>query len=272
MNTLLIIEPRDMDIIPFVIENFYDKVGWKVVFYCGKGLKIKWEQKINIPYEALEVRELDKNNFTPFDYNEFFKRKNLWNSLTGDYVIVFQTDAWCINDGKYNVDFFINNKYSYIGGNAPKNNQFTLSHKFYAQHIFKDYDKIEYNNFNGGLSFRNRQHMIDVINKFPPKKTLPIPTCLEESAEDVYFSFGCYKLNYKVGCDLDASHFALHQAYYDDCFGIHKITKEIYDNLNNKYPNYEFDRIKEYICPYFRKKDIKDTNKSKIIKRKIIKK
>ncbi len=275
MNTLLIIEPRNMDIVPFVIENFYDKVGWKVVFYCGKGLKAKWEEEINIPYDALEVRELDKNNFTPSDYNDFFKKKELWESLYGDYVIVFQTDAWCINDSKYNANFFIERKYSYIGGNAPKNNQFTLSHKYYAQHIFKDYDKIEYNNFNGGLSFRNRQNMIDVINNFPPKKTESIPKNMEESAEDVYFPLGCLKLGYKVGDDLDASHFALHQSYYDECFGIHKITKEIYDKINKKYPTYELDRIKEYICPYFRKKNTEkkiDKNESKVIKRKIIKK
>ena len=44
INTALIVEPRFLKNLPFVINDYYKKLGtsWKVVFYCGIGLKSIW--------------------------------------------------------------------------------------------------------------------------------------------------------------------------------------------------------------------------------------
>jgi hypothetical protein len=44
INTAVIVEPRFLKHLPFVINDFYKKLGlkWKIVFYCGKGLKNIW--------------------------------------------------------------------------------------------------------------------------------------------------------------------------------------------------------------------------------------
>lgn len=252
MNTLLIVEPRKMiEIIPLVIKNFYDKINWKVVFYCGKDLKNFWETSnlINIPKEMLDIRELETNNLTPDQYNDLFKTKTFWESLNGEYILVFQSDTWCFNDSQYNINYFINKKYSYLGGNGRirgKQVTWKMAYHKYLEKIKKGHD---YNNNNGGLSLRNRQHMIDIIEKFPPKKSVStlISTSFEDLAEDVYFPIGCYLLNYKVGDNKsDDACFALHLAYYKEAFGLHKITYEVYIKLLPKYP--ELLKIAKYIC------------------------
>jgi hypothetical protein len=218
MNTALIVEPRDMKRIPLIINHFLFTLGpkWKLVFYCGAGLKAKW---ISIVNKEVEIRELSVNNFSAHTYSDFLKSKELWESLYGDFVLVFQTDAWIMNEPPYTIDYFISRNKSYIGGN--------MCYKW-CQLPFR----TGYSNYNGGLSLRKRKDMLYIIEKFPPVKTLENPpddttieniSPIETLAEDVYFVKASYLLNLELGdTDEEFNHFALHTISYRQAFGVHK--------------------------------------------------
>jgi hypothetical protein len=227
INTALIIEPRYLEKLPLIIHEFYNKLGsnWKIVFYCGQNLKSLWKLHL---YDDIEIRELNVNNFnTSYEYSYFCKQKSLWESLYGDYVLIFQADTWIFNEKPYTIDYFINLNKSYIGGN--------MTYPWFE--LFRENINTHYKNFNGGLSLRKKQHMINIINKFPPKmKTNNIINDLLSDEEDVYFTIGCYKLGYSVGNDKESGYFAIHTIYYDKSFGIHKPIPQIKDIIYKKYP------------------------------------
>jgi len=227
-NTALIIDPRDDDNVTEVIFDFNKNLNkdfdnWKIVFYCGKNLKTKW---MNIFKDInIEIRELNTNNFTSEEYSDFCKNKNLWESLYGKYVLVFQLDTIIRNEEPYTIDYFTNLNKSYIGGNMYYNwDEFT-----------RENIHINIRNFNGGLSLRNRLDMIKIIEEFKPENTVRPSHKMATDAEDVYFTMGCYKLNLKIGDDNVSSFFAVHTIIKDKFFGCH-IPNEINQELLNVYP------------------------------------
>jgi len=219
MNTALIVEPRDMKRIPLIINHFLFTLGpnWKFVFYCGSGLKSKWTSKVN---REVEIRELAVSNFTASQYSDFLKSRSLWDTLYGEFILVFQTDAWIMNEPPYTIDYFLSRNKSYIGGN--------MCYKW-AHIEFK----TKFWNYNGGLSLRKRRDMIKIIDAFPPMKTLDHPPIgqeelsknnpMETHAEDVYFVVGCDRLGLEMGdTDEEFNLFALHTIFYPRGFGVHK--------------------------------------------------
>jgi hypothetical protein len=117
---------------------------------------------------------------------------------------------------------------SYIGGN-----QSYLWNEMIRENIYP-----AHNNFQGGLSLRNRLDMIRIINTFGTQKTLE--NCgqsqsLQTDAEDVYFAIGCYKLGLVVGDDEICSHFSVHTLIKDKFFGANRLEPGYYLNLVQKY-------------------------------------
>jgi len=232
MNTALIVEPRDMKRIPLIINHFLFTLGnnWKIVFYCGSGLKKKWISKVN---REVEIRELPLTNLSAQGYSDLLKSKEVWDTLYGKFVLVFQTDAWIMNEPPYTIDYFLSRNKSYIGGN--------MCYKW-CQLEFR----TPFANFNGGLSLRKRKDMLKIIEAFPPSKTLidPPDNCVKENlppmeamAEDVYFVSGCYKLNLDLG-DIgeEFNLFALHTIFYPMAFGVHKPSRYVKQELIKLYP------------------------------------
>jgi hypothetical protein len=232
MNTALIIEPRDMKRIPLIINHFLFTLGpnWKIVFYCGSGLKEKWISKVN---REVEIRELSVSNLTPQGYSDLLKSRSLWENLYGDFVLVFQTDAWIMNEAPYTIDYFVSRNKSYIGGN--------MCYKW-SQLEFR----TPFANFNGGLSLRKRKDMLKIIYTFPPIQTTMDPhddtvkenlPPMESMAEDVYFVSGCYKLNLDLGdTDEECNLFSLHTIFYPNAFGTHKPSWYVRQELVKLYP------------------------------------
>ena len=209
-NTAVIVEPRILERIPQIISHFSDTLGkeWNIVFYCGKNTKEEWSTKIP---SYVELRELNVNNLTPCTYSDLLKSKEMWESFTGEWVLIFQSDTWIYNDNGYTIDDYIQCGYSYIGGN--------MNYRWTERHL-----PVKYHNFNGGLSLRNRKDMLRIIERFPPKPTQVKyhDILLEEMAEDVYFTIGGYELEMRMGDDEYASHFACHTIYHNSLFGTHQ--------------------------------------------------
>jgi hypothetical protein len=215
-NTALIVEPRDILNITYLINDFKQKLGdnWVIVFYCGKNLKHKMMDELD---PSIEVRELDVNDFTPNEYSDFMKSKTLWDSLYGTFVLTFQCDTFILNNPPYTIDYFINMNKSYIGGNMNYNwnelNRETLS--------------ISHRNFNGGLSLRKRLDMIKIIDTIGTNKTEYNSSKIQTDPEDVYFTIGCYKLNLPIGDDEACKYFSIHTIYVNSFFGTHRPTDYI---------------------------------------------
>ena len=162
-NTVLLIEPRFIqDDTLVLLANAYNKLGdnWNYVFYCGKSFKNTWKSLLP---NFIEVRELEHDNFENGKlHSDFCKKKDLWESLYGEYVLTIQLDAWIMNIEPYTIDFFISLNKSYIGGNM----EYTWGYfdRRCINHTFR--------NFNGGLSLRKKNDMIKIINNFPPLQTI----------------------------------------------------------------------------------------------------
>ena len=220
MNTVLLVEPRKIWYIYDLLKQYQDVLeNMNYVFFCGKSSLEYWKNELKKLKYKVELYPLPVDNMTPNEYNNFMKRKDLWTYLKGKFVLVIQSDTW-INpnkNNKNNLNYFINLDKSYIGGN--------FLHKWFE--LEREKINLNFTNFNGGLSLRNRLDMIKVIETFPPESTVSNSKKLETDAEDVYFTIGCIKLGLKVGDDENCCSFALHDSEYkeglfDNFFGFHQ--------------------------------------------------
>jgi hypothetical protein len=239
INTALIVEPRKLVDLQIVINKFKQVLGdnWKIVFYCGANDTEFWinklknykgdEHQLYDLLDSVEIRELKVNDLNSNEYNDLLKQKNLWRSLYGKYVLVFQSDTWLSNDNKYNIDYFTGLNKSYIGGNT----------NYPWRELIRENFKPTHCNFNGGLSLRIRYDMIKIIDSFPPEPTQLYSSRIETDAEDVYFTLGCHKLNLPLGDDEESCRFAIHTLFYDGFFGIHRPPRILSDILLNVCPD-----------------------------------
>ena len=222
INTAVIVEPRLLKNLSFIINDYYKKLGkgWKIVFYCGEGLQNIWLDLLN--NRNIEIRELKKNCYNYNEYCDFIKSKELWENLYGEYVLLFTANSTIINQPPYTIDYFMSLNKSYIGGN-----QNYLWNELSIENIYP-----QYNNFQGGLSLRKRLDMIkiiDTLNIHDNYKILQYP-------EDIYFTIGCYKLGLPVGDDEASSHFSVHNYIpYNGFFGVNNIEPYIFLLIVNIY-------------------------------------
>lgn len=235
-NTVLLIEPRFIQHTLLLLANAYNKLGdnWNYVFYCGKSFKNTWKRVLP---NFIELRELEHDNFQNINlYSDFCKSKELWESLYGDYVLTIQLDSWIMSIEPYTIDFFINLKQSYIGGNVH------VIWSYFAKTNYFEKNKVYHKNFNGGLSLRNRNDMIIIINLFPPLKTTDDQSNCNflSEPEDVYFLTGCMELGFPVGDSEECAHFSLQEIYYDKYFGIHQPNNCVSTNINKTHKYLKF--------------------------------
>jgi len=231
INTALILEPRDLKRLPLIINHFHFILGesWKIVFYCGNSMRDKWLSKVN---KEVEIRELPTNNLLPREYSDLLKSESLWNSLYGDFVLVFQADTWIMNEPPYTIDYFLQMNKAYIGGNM-------------AYRWFEIDFRTPFPTYNGGLSLRKRSDMLTIIQAYPPLTTHNNPYSPDKSthppftamAEDVYFVKGAYLLNLPLGDDSEECfHFAIHTIFYPQAFGVHCPNAHVKHQLIQLYP------------------------------------
>lgn len=220
MNSVLLVEPRNTEYCFILLKRCIEVLGtdnWDFVFYCGNHSSEYYNNLLNSKYPELKNRikliKLPVSNFnTCHEYSDFMKSRKLWESLTGTFVLTIQIDAWVISEGKYTIDYFINKNKSFIGGN--------MSYPWNELHREKIYRPFL--NFNGGMSLRKREDMINIIDTFPPEKTLQGSQKINTDAEDVYFVLGCYKLGLTLGDTQDDSCFCIHTIQKPEAFGVHQ--------------------------------------------------
>lgn len=214
MYCATIVEPRRFPFTEKVIKNFRKVLDnkWDIKFFHGKDDNEYWKEKFNFP---IQYRELDVNNMVPqTQYNDLLKSEKFWNDHKDyKYVLIFQSDTWLNDiDPQYNIDYYIEKGYDYIGGGL---------HQPWKEMILLNIQDIPYRNYNGGLSLRKTSTMLEIISKFPPKQTED-SIDIAKVPEDVYCVLGCKYLDKKLGEDEECDHFCLHFKPVNRPFGLHK--------------------------------------------------
>ena len=207
----VIVEPRIHANLILVIKNFMfllqNKNWGLIIFHSSKNinyLKTNLDGIKNIIF--INVTE---DNLTIGQYNQLFYSTKFWNILKSyncKYSLIFQTDTLLLND---NIDDFIN--YDYIGAPWSKDLQ-------WKKNIFENVHIG-----NGGLSLRNVDKMIKILETYPNN-------ILMSSNEDCYFSYFCLNEKYNIPSIEVAMKFSIETIYYENPCGIHKPFLSIFPN------------------------------------------
>ena len=151
----------------------------------GEWMKTMLHSWPNVIYTNLQV-----SNLTVSDYSRLLKTPRFWNGISGEHVLIFQTDSIMLRSG---IDEFMS--YDYIG--APW--KVTKEHQYLIG--------------NGGLSLRRRNVMIKICDQYPDTTHRP---------EDVYFAEHLLHDGYKLPTKEIAMKFSVETMYNERPLGVHK--------------------------------------------------
>ena len=182
----VIIESRDMPVLPWTINNIIYFTQWPVIVYHSK-LNDQYLQRLHLK-SKIEI----KTDFTIDDYNELLVSRAFWQSLP-PYVLLFQTDSFMIRSG---IEPF--KKYDYIGAPWTRKNLKCFS--------------IPKNIGNGGFSLRRRDKMLQIIDTCPYQKGI---------AEDIYFAHGFNQVRGKLPSLWMKKRFSVEHIYYSKPLAVH---------------------------------------------------
>jgi hypothetical protein len=206
----VLIEFRCFPHIEFIIRNNILKLGsnWSYTIICGN---LNYNFIIDMCKEIsnnIKIIKLDYDNVLPSIYSNILSSINFWNLFEGEKILIHQEDSIIF---KSNIENFIN--WDYIGAPWPKTQNDNLN-----------------NVGNGGFSLRNKQCMIDVINKISITDTKYNESTLQymkntqskTAPEDVYFSKNM--LDFNIGSVADwntAFNFSSESLYNPESLGGH---------------------------------------------------
>lgn len=211
-KALAIIEPRDLKILLPVIYNavyFTRESNFNLYIYCSKNNHDFI--KINLNISNYKLLLLDVDNLSAYAYNNLLMSKTFWNTFTEQYILIFQSDVIMLR--KFNEKFL---NFDYIGPNFYNSNDIVPS----------------YGGIQGGVSLRNREVMLECIDKlsfndiYQYRKKLGIDKSFIMN-EDVFFTYACYMLNKKLPTVVERKEFGIEvkRDFNKDTFAIHGINK-----------------------------------------------
>jgi len=189
----VILETREHPHLETVIKNtmyFLNESDsnkkWKLELFHGN-LNEEYCKKIVDGIDNVELHHVDYDYMIVNDYDNLFRTTDFWKMITTDNILIFQTDAILIKSG---IDEFLD--YSYVGAPwlKPKEEKYVG---------------------NGGLSIRNKNRMIDIIETHPNDSYFK---------EDIYFIK--YLDNKEIAPIEVAQRFAVEDLYYNDPIGLHQ--------------------------------------------------
>ena len=159
---------------------------WKLEIHHGN-LNQEFCENIVDGIDNVELHHIDYDYMGLYDYDAVFRTTDFWKTITSDNILIFQADTILLKSG---IDEFLD--YSYVGAPwlKPKEGKYVG---------------------NGGLSIRNKQKMIDIIETYP---------------NDSYFKEDIYFIKYLNNEDIApievAQRFAVEDLYYNDPIGLHQ--------------------------------------------------
>lgn len=217
-KTAIIIEPRKHKALEFVLNNILENLDntWNVIIFHGNLNKEYIQNIINKKlkqyFNRIKLLPLNKDNLSVPEYSALLASKEFYNNIPTNIFLVFQTDTMINKNNKNSINNFL--KYDYVGAPWRSDNK----------------NHIKYNAVgNGGFSLRNKNKMLEIIEKCPYKG----------EPEDDYFAYPCKEVKINKPSFRLAKKFASETHLDKDSFGLHK--PWIYHNdinmLNELFPD-----------------------------------
>jgi hypothetical protein len=220
----VMVEPRTKNLIE-TIHLYLRNLPEHVHFYIFHGNKNKELLKTKFNKELIQNKislvDLGVDNLNIQEYSGLLLSKSFWEILPSENILIFQTDSVICSQSKFQMENFIN--YDFIGAPFSK----TINNLLHFYFLGKG-KWINYRNFmNGGLSFRKKSKMIELIEKYPWDGLIP---------EDIWCVAHLHKLNANLPDIETARMFSFEsENLFETPFGLHK-------------PRKEFETLQE-ICP-----------------------
>lgn len=192
------------------IDNFVSHLpwDWRIQLFLST-VNEPFVKKAPVLKELVDLGKIVLSRVPHFDaskhryksYNAIVKNVSFWESIVGERVLIFQTDAALCRGSPHTVDDF--DDFDYVGG--PWNN------KSYCG--------------NGGFSLRSRKLSIETLTKFAESKPNP-------KNEDLWFCsrYSEMGLGPKIASWQTAMKFSVEKYYYDRPVGVHKIFYELHED------------------------------------------
>jgi len=194
--TAVIIEPREHPALEFVLQNFNDNLSdeWQFVVFHGNK-NIEYTQKICdkvFKKDRVKLVNLGIDNLTISEYSGLFYNNILYDNISTETFLIFQTDSIICSKYKDTINEFLD--YDYVG--APWANG---------------------DIGNGGLSLRKKSKMLEIVEKCKNKKVGD-----NYINEDMIFFNGCNVVELNKPNFDKAKKFSLETVFNEKSFGIHK--------------------------------------------------
>lgn len=146
-NTAVIVEMRNhillKPIIYNIMYNLEDK--WNLHIFCGYNNY----NYIKTNFNNIEITLLPFYNLSVNLYDYIFMNKFFWEKIENENILIFQIDSYLIDNP---TNILLHNNYPFIGAlhkNIHNNVSYLTANKV---------------GFNGGLSFRKKSYMLNIIN------------------------------------------------------------------------------------------------------------
>lgn len=212
MYTAIIVEPRKHVALGFVLKNALECLPetWRIILFHGTlnadfvteivGSFTEQEQQ-RIQLVRLEVENLNQKTYSQL----LATRSRLYDHISTEYFLVFQTDSIFFKEHKDLLSMFLSENYDYVG----------------SPWMVCNYTPTRQRGFigNGGLSLRRTETMLEIIQKHDWNLTVPTEF---EWMEDLYFTNAYSDVDMKKPPYEKAKLFSVDEVFSAVSFGSHR--------------------------------------------------
>ncbi|MEQ9489235.1 MAG: DUF5672 family protein [Alphaproteobacteria bacterium] len=197
----VIVETRRSADLTSAVHNLHRELGLPVRLFHGRDNAVDIRRELSDLIDAGVVRPIDLrvNDLTKAGYNALLLSPEFWRSIPArDRVLIFQTDTIVCAGRDYELTDF--DDLDLVG----------------AEWDIRRPVGFAINGGSGGFSLRNKQMLLDCLDRFPPD--------VWRGGEDGYFGFHIELLGGKVASSERCAMFATQRAFRYRSLGAHKIT------------------------------------------------
>lgn len=212
----VIVEPRTTNLIETIqtyMKQLPEYTHIKVFHGNLNGDFIHQNFSDEIKRNKISLCHLNVDNLDILNYSNLLTSIEFWKSIPSENILIFQTDSTTCKNSTFRLeDFFA---YDFIGAPLSETINNLIHFYFLPKNVFVNHK----NYMNGGLSFRKKSKMIQVLENYPWDGKIP---------EDVWFCMGLVKIGANLPTKEIARKFSFESEVLEDFipWGIHKPRKE----------------------------------------------
>lgn len=184
----IIVETRPIENLEWTITNIYYHTNFNIKLFCSND---NIDLIKHLPIDISIIDNIDVNG-----YNQMLTSYDFWNNIEEENVLIFQTDSFIINS-----DITKLFKFDFIGADWS-----------WTKNKYTEFAKGS----NGGLSFRHKSKMIEIIKKFKYDGKMN---------EDMYFGYYLNKIESIIPLPETKQLFCCESIYNGKTYAIHACDK-----------------------------------------------